>query len=166
MKNVLFFSSEQSAIAEALAEEALHYGWQLRVVVRLSKDAVMHELQPSESKRHGRRLNRRIPELIKFWKPIGCIVEKCPDISPAVFGKIPCVFIGRNPADLKHSDALNILHDTEKTVQLAVEELMRPGIQHFGWVGYANNWYWNHEREESFARIVQLNGKTLHIVGL
>ena len=162
MKNVLFFSSEQSAIAEALSEEAVRYGWQLRVIVRLSKDAVMHELQPSESKRHGRQLDRHIPELIKFWKPVGCIVEKCPDIFPSAFGKIPCVFIGRNPADLKHSDALIILHDTEKTVQLAVEELMRPGIQHFGWVGYTNNWYWNREREETFARVVQLNGKTLH----
>ena len=162
MKNVLFFSSEQPAIVEALSEEALRYGWQLRIVVRLSKEVQLHELQPSESKRHGRKQDGRIPELIRFWRPVGCIVEKCPDIPLSVFGKIPCVFIGRNPNGLKHGDSLNILHDAEKTVHLAAMELMQPGIQHFGWVGYANNWHWNREREETFARIVRLNGKTLH----
>ena len=161
MKNVLFISSEQPVIAEVLAEEAPRHGWQLRVITKLSEDAVMHELQPSEQKQHIIPFSVRLLELIRFWKPIGCIVEKCPELNPDVLGKIPCVFIGRDPPNTK-GDSLNILHDYEETVRLAAKELMRPNVRHFGWVGYRNNWSWNRERGKEFARIVRLNGMSLH----
>ncbi len=163
MTNVLFISSEQPDIEETLTEEASRHGWHLRVVLNLSKDAVMHGLQPLEAKSSDSCIGKRISELLDFWKPAGCIVEKCPELDCRFFRRIPCVFIGRDPRSFpKGCDELNILHDTEETVRLAANELMRPGVRHFGWAGYLNNWYWNREREESFSRIVRLNGKTLH----
>lgn len=102
---------------------------------------------------------KEIDELLKFWRPIGCIVNSasgwnCFDRS--VFGRIPTVFIDRPPKNLQSTDSY-IYHDSTATVQTAMRELLSFSPRTCAYVRWPIALEWDRERLDEFLRIAKMN---------
>ena len=101
-----------------------------------------------------------VSELIRFWQPVGIIVE-CGewsrDLDLRRLGDRPKVFIDQDPDKLPKKSFV-VLHDSRDAGQLAARELLSTNFRHFAYVPAAEDWRWAREREEGFAHALKLNG--------
>lgn len=100
--------------------------------------------------------------MIDALNPIGCIVDRglsCSRNPMALFKDIPVVFMEQNPSTASR-DCFNVNHDSAATTQMATQELIRTGVDHFSYVPHALKTHWNRERETTLADAVRAAGKT------
>ncbi|MBR5548828.1 MAG: hypothetical protein IKU71_03760, partial [Kiritimatiellae bacterium] len=99
-------------------------------------------------------------ELVDFWRPAGIIAECGVDqkgiFSPAVFGKVPTVYL---VCDVRRLDAnaLRVNHDSTSFGRLAARELLMDDMRGFGYFGF-KGLFWSEERGRSFDAALKLNG--------
>ena len=105
-----------------------------------------------------------VRELIKFWSPIGCIVEASGNgsgkdtIPHRAFGKLPVVYIGGD-SHVVPSGATRVVHDANATGEVAARELLAMGLDNFAFLGMEGH-NWSQRRKEAFANAMKLNGKS------
>ena len=76
-----------------------------------------------------------LAELVDFWHPLGAIANCGGDLGQldaSVFGKLPAVFIGHDPATLPRR-CPNVIHDQAATARLTAREL-RPCAEYLLYV--------------------------------
>ena len=105
-----------------------------------------------------------IRELLKFWSPIGCIVEasgnglKKDSIPYHAFGKTPVVYIGGDSLVVP-PNATCVVHDANATGEAAARELLAMNLAHFAFLGMKGH-NWSLRRKEAFASAMRLNGRS------
>ena len=108
---------------------------------------------------------KTVRSLLDFWHPDACIVESGDDthyLKPTAFGRLPTVFIDRDPQSLPSSArAVNI--DSAALGQAAARELLRLGYAHAGIVPVAKPTFWGRERTTAFIQAIKLNGRACHV---
>lgn len=106
-----------------------------------------------------------VAKVLEFWKPVGCIAECGSDrnsFTPASFGKIPVVYLDRDPA-LKNGAAFTVNADLEGSATLAAKELLSLDLPCYGFVGFRKNLFWSKVRQKAFAEAMALNGCACHV---
>ena len=104
-----------------------------------------------------------IRELIKFWSPIGCIVDasgnglRKDSIPYRAFGQTPVVYIGGDSLVVP-LNATCVVHDAHATSEAAARELLAMGIDHFAFLGIKGR-NWSLLRKDAFANAMRLNGR-------
>jgi len=116
-----------------------------------------------------------VPELLKFWKPDGCIVELGVGqtrLKPDEFDRVPAVFLEWHPSMAPHGAAC-VYCDSEAIAACAARELLSLGVAHYGFVPFtiappkrekgaertaSDEIYWSRERRECFEKLVRMNG--------
>lgn len=104
-----------------------------------------------------------IRELLKFWSPIGCIVEasgnrlKKDSIQCRAFGKTPVVYIGGDSL-IVPPNATCVVHDANATGEAAARELLAMDLGHFAFLGMKGH-NWSLRRKEAFANAMRINGR-------
>ena len=105
-----------------------------------------------------------IRELLKFWSPIGCIVEasgnglKKDSIPYHAFGKTPVVYIGGDSLVVP-PNATCVVHDANATGEAAARELLAMDLGHFAFLGMKGH-NWSRRRKDAFVRAMRLNGRS------
>ncbi len=105
-----------------------------------------------------------IRELLKFWSPIGCIVEasgnglKKDSIPYRAFGKTPVVYIGGDSLVVP-PNATCVVHDAHATGEAAARELLAMDLGHFAFLGMKGH-NWSQRRKDAFVRAMRLNGRS------
>lgn len=105
-----------------------------------------------------------IPSLLKFWNPIGCILEagSWKEVYPKrLFGRCPIVYLDRDPEMIR--DAFCVAHDPKATSALAAKELLALGFPHVAFVPYFSPVSWSQNREREFVEAMRLNGKDVQV---
>ena len=104
-----------------------------------------------------------IRELIKFWSPIGCIVDasgnglRKDSIPYRAFGQTPVVYIGSDSLVVP-PNATCVVHDAHATSETAARELLAMGFDHFAFLGIKGR-NWSLLRKDAFANAMRLNGR-------
>ena len=145
MNTVLYFQASGKVSARQKLEGVYAYGrkhdWDVQVI------------EPGVAE-------RKTEDLIRFWEPDGIIVE-CGSgqnhFDPAIFGKMPTVFLDRNPKTLKKS-APCVTHDSVATAKVAARELLSLKLASYAYVPWPEPRFWGEEREAGFAAALRLNG--------
>ncbi len=101
---------------------------------------------------------KRVAELVEFWHPVGIIVE-CGggfgEIAPSIFGRLPVVFLDRNPRTLPRK-AFCISHESAATARMAARELLLLERTSFAFVPFPEPRFWSKEREQGFVAALML----------
>lgn len=106
-----------------------------------------------------------VPKLLDFWKPAGCIAECGSDrsnFSPATFGKVPVVYLDRDP-DLHDGARFTVDADLVGSATLAAKELLALNLSHYAFVSFSKPLFWSRVREKAFVEAINLNGATCHV---
>ena len=105
-----------------------------------------------------------VRDLIKFWSPVGCIVEATGDgasektIPKNSFGGVPVVYIGGD-SHITPQNATCVVHDAAAAGETAAKELISLGFENFAFVGIGDR-SWSIRRAKAFAAALRINGKT------
>lgn len=102
-----------------------------------------------------------IRDLIRLWKPVGCIVGCGADVNrfpPAAVGRLPLVYVDRPSRQLRKADSC-VYHDSAATARLAASELLRLGLDHYAYVSHPAHPAWDAERRTAFSDILRRHGK-------
>ena len=145
MKNILYFQATDTVSARQKLEGSYDFGrlhgWNVQVV------------EPGSNE-------RKAAELARFWEPDGIIVE-CGSsqnhFAPAIFGKVPVIFLDRNPKTLRTA-APCVTHDSVATAKVAARELLSLKLKSYAYVPWPEPRFWSEEREAGFAAALRLNG--------
>ena len=104
----------------------------------------------------------QVRRLAEFWNAVGCIAE-CSGrggerLRPALFGRIPTVYLGADPAWLP-PEASYVSPSPEGVGALAARELLKAGFRSFAFVSAASGApFWSRDRESEFADAVRMHG--------
>lgn len=146
MKRILYFQASGKVSARQKLEGVYAYGhahgWDVQVI---------------ESGARERKAN----ELVAFWSPDGILVECGSEqnhFNPAIFGKMPVVFLDRNPKTLA-KPAFCVVHDSIATARLAARELLSLKLAAYAYVPWPEPRFWSEERESGFAEALKLNDR-------
>lgn len=103
----------------------------------------------------------RIEALLRFWNPIGCLVECSGATSTyfdaSAFEHTPTVFLGRDPRTLPASASFVNPSDKGPGVT-AAREFLKAGLTSFGFVALRKKDFWSRDREADFKKALWLNG--------
>ena len=103
---------------------------------------------------------KNLANLVKFWHPIGIIVE-CgggyQEIRTDIFAKFPTVYLDRNPRTMPQN-VICVSHDSVTTGRLAAKELLVTGHPNFAFVPYPQPRFWSDDRQRGFCDALALNG--------
>ena len=130
-------------------------GWTVQTVCFADASANRFTSEPSASD---------IRELLRFWRPDGCIVEcagRAPRMAPSLFGKIPVVFLDCMPSDVGKG-AICVSSDSESVAACAAKELLSLGFSDYAYLPHSHNMKWSRQRGDAFKRLVKMNGKRFH----
>ena len=146
MQTILFFPREIKNLRadkiRASFEESCLRRWNLQIVeARMTPTAAL--------------------QLIRFWNPIGCIVNN--DTLPAsLFHGIPTLFQHRDPRTLpRYADYFN--YDENEIAALAARELLALNLASYVYVSDVENEFWDASRRTGFVRAMTLNGKGVSV---
>ena len=145
MTTILYFQSAGKVSARQKLEGVYAYGreheWNVQVI------------EPGVTE-------RKAAELVKFWEPHGVIVECGSEqnhFNPRIFGKVPVVFLDRNPKTIRTA-APCVTHDSVATAKVAARELLSLKLTDYAYVPWPEPRFWSEERETGFATALRLNG--------
>ena len=149
------------------------YGSRVLVGIRQYAASAGWHLQPVEYSNDlkSRYLLTRTPtgdsvaDLLRFWRPSGCIVLCVPQptsFQPEDFPGIPVVFHDRSP-DTLPAGTVCVSCDAASITRAASHELMQTGFADFAYVPWPGDIAWSRQRGEEFAKLVAMNGKRLHV---
>lgn len=103
---------------------------------------------------------KNIRKLLDFWKPDAAIVESGDDteyFDPSAFGRLPVVYIDRDPASLPRSARVSII-DSEALSAAAARELLRLDCAAYAMVPTAKPTFWGLDRTKYYREAIKLNG--------
>lgn len=101
-----------------------------------------------------------VRRLLDFWKPDGVIAEMsggAPELVPSVFGRIPAVYIDRQPPN---ASSAAVSHDPKAIAELVARELLVGDPVSFAFVGWFEPVYWCELKQAAFHDILAANGRT------
>ena len=107
----------------------------------------------------------KVASTLDFWKPVGCIAECGSDtdsLTPASFGKIPVVFLDKDPTK-KTGIRFSVDADLRGSAVLAAKELLDLDLPTYAFVGFKKPLFWSKARERAFVEAVELNGRTCQV---
>lgn len=112
------------------------------------------------------RLKHPIGDVLKYWKPRGCILEGSSNLLPPkrAFGKLPLVHIDPDDRMLKAPGITAVENDNAAIAEIAHRELCRTDCEHFAFVGWSRRVKWSREREDRFARLLFESGRKCAIL--
>lgn len=105
-------------------------------------------------------VNPKTRALIKFWNPVGLIIES--GSSTFCFSRkgitgCPVVYLDRDPQTLPPSGSC-VYQDSVATGRMAAKELMSTGFRSFAYVPYFTQRFWCKDRKRGFREALALNG--------
>ncbi len=109
-----------------------------------------------------------IKDVLRFWKPDGCLVEndylKFPTFDCRDFGDTPVVYFdpSRSQASGGH---YGVIHDFVQTAVLGVKELLSLGFDDYAYVHYFQPREWSDRRCGVMKRMMAKAGKRLIVFG-
>lgn len=112
------------------------------------------------------RLEHTIGEVLKYWKPSGCILEGSSNLLPPkrAFGRLPLVHIDPDDRMLKAPGITAVENDNAAIAEIAHRELCRTDCENFAFVGWSRRVKWSREREDRFARLLFESGRKCAIL--
>jgi len=151
VQTVLYFQSPSKTVAagKKLAgarDAAATFGWHVQVV----------EDKPTA---------RSVRELVRFWSPVGAIVEcggATRPADPRLFASLPTAFFDRDPGTLPKNVAC-VYHDSHETAACAARELISADTPNFAFVHPAQRHFWSDAREEGFRQALAINSRSVHV---
>ena len=149
------------------------YGSRMLAGIREYANAVGWHLQTieySNDRKSRYRLTRTpmgdsVADLLRFWRPSGCIVLCVPPptaLQPEDFPGVPVVFLDRTP-DTLPDGTVCVSCDAASITRAASHELLQTGFADFAYVPWPSDDAWSRQRGEAFAKLVAMNGKRLHV---
>ena len=130
-------------------------GWTVQTVCLSDASASRFTSEPSASD---------VRELLRFWRPDGCIVEcagRAPRIGRPLFGRTPVVFLDCAPSEAGRG-AICVSIDSWSVAACVAKELLSLGFSDYAYLPHYHNTTWSRERGAAFRRHVQMNGKRFH----
>ena len=106
-----------------------------------------------------------VKRVLDFWKPVGCIAECGSDLNeyrPEIFGKIPTVYLDRDPA-LRQKIKFSVNADLKKSAEVAAKDLLTLDFSDYAYVGFPIPLFWTKAREKAFCDAITLNGRRCHV---
>ena len=85
-----------------------------------------------------------------------------PPVDPRIFGRVPVVFLDCPPRVCGRS-VFCVSSDAESIAACAVRELLPFGFADYAFVPWPKGTQWSRERGGSFLRLLELNGKSVHV---
>ena len=112
------------------------------------------------------RLAQPIAEILRYWRPVGCILEGSSNLLPpkSAFGKIPTVHIDPSDWDMEDKRIFSVENDDAAIAERAHRELSRTDCVSFAFVGWSRRVRWSRRREDRFAEIVSASGEKCHLL--
>lgn len=102
-------------------------------------------------------------KILQTWDPSGCIVDctagECPP-GDDVFGDRAVVFLNR-PPDSGQTRYRIFMHDSVAVAEMAADELLSTGFEHYAYVPFAEKMMWSEIREKVFSKRIKYAGKKL-----
>ncbi len=110
------------------------------------------------------RLKHTIKAVLKYWKPIGCILEGSSNLLPSrrAFSRIPIVHIDPDDRMLEDGSVFTVENDDSAIAELAHRELARTDCTNFAFIGWSRRVRWSRRREDRFKDILTVQGHTCH----
>ena len=111
-----------------------------------------------------------IRDLLKFWAPIGCIVDtsgaglKPTDIKTKEFGNTPVVYF-ENASLITPRGATCVIHDAAAAGRIAAQEFMLLNLPNCAFLGRQDQ-TWSKRRQDGFASALKLNGRDIAVFNL
>ena len=103
---------------------------------------------------------------IRYWHPIGCIVEFATDdlrLPLRTLKLVPTVLLDCNP-DWVRRDVSTVIQDPSSTGRLAAEFMLELDLPFYGYVGWPEKKFWDRMRCSAFTRALrQARGTCLQI---
>ena len=104
---------------------------------------------------------KTLKRLLEFWSPDGCIIhcglrDDC--FVPADFGRIPTVWLDRDPASLPPG-SLCVMQDARSVGRIAAKELLKYDLESYAFVDRPDPQFWSKGRRDAFKEAVDLNGR-------
>ena len=118
-------------------------------------------LQPVEALKSPRQAR----ELVRIWKPDGFIVCRgaaLNDLPARCFCGVPVVF-SHNPGTVRVARENCIFSDAGATVEMAARELLSLNLAEYAFVGWMMPIGWSVRRKDSFASIMSMHGRRVHV---
>ena len=107
----------------------------------------------------------QLKKLIRIWQPDGFVVScgaglnKIPEKH---YGGIPVVF-SKHPGSTSIVKENCIFNDAKSTVELAVKELLLLNLENYAYIGWIQQTGWSIDRKKTFASLMALHGRHVHI---
>ena len=110
------------------------------------------------------RLKHPIKAVLKYWKPIGCILEGSSNLLPPrrAFSHIPIVHIDPDDKTFGDGSVFAVENDDSAIADLAQRELSRTDCTNFAFVGWSRRVRWSRRREDRFKTILSDMGHPCH----
>ena len=112
------------------------------------------------------RLAQPIEEILRYWRPVGCILEGSSNLLPpkSAFGKIPTVHIDPSDRDMEDKRIFSVENNDAAIAERAHRELSRTDCASFAFVGWSRRVRWSRRREDKFSEIVSATGGKCHLL--
>ena len=110
------------------------------------------------------RLKHPIKTVLKYWKPIGCILEGSSNLLPSrrAFSHLPIVHIDPDDKTFGDGSVFAVENDDSAIADLAQRELSRTDCTNFAFVGWSRRVRWSRRREDRFKTILSDMGHPCH----
>lgn len=142
MKTVLVFAKQGNPWVDRM--------W-IRGLTRFAKSADWRLVAFSQIE--PRREERRLRELLDYYRPDGLVVGYSEGLAGCLPKEIPTVWMDVAPRDVPRGDVL-VTHAGRETAVVAAREFVKLGFLNFAVVGDAGDFPWSVERIRAFRREV------------
>ena len=145
MNTVLYVNYYASPVSTRFLDGVFRYAhevkWNVQVIDKVSESA--------------------LKKLVEFWNPVGCIYGANDGLKPELIDVIssrPLVLMDCDQ-DFSCPGAGKVCNDADSIVGMVSREFLSMDIDHFAFCGYSGFYPWTERREQSFRRLLELNGK-------
>ena len=112
------------------------------------------------------RLKRPMSEVLKYWKPEGCILEGSSNLLPPAgeFKGIPVVHLDAGEELAKDRSTFAVSNDNAAIADLALKELLKSDCAAYAFVGWSARVSWSRHRQERFVSRLAEIGRRCHVL--
>lgn len=147
MKTVLYVNYYSSPVSMRFLDGVFRYAHEAKWNVQVIDDRANEDT---------------LRQLVKFWNPVGCIYGANDGIKPKLIKAIsdrPLVFMDCD-LGFSYAGAGRVCCDNDAVTGMVVRQFLSMGLANFAFCGYKGLYLWTERREQSFRRLLELNGKT------
>ena len=142
----------------------LHTGSRVPELAGVREFAVSHDWHVEEIE--VARLERPVGDVLRYWRPEGCILEGSSNLLPPVraFTDIPAVHLDPGEALLGDASTFAVSNDNAAIADLALKELLKSDCTAYAFVGWSARVDWSRRRQERFAARLGEIGHACHVL--